>query len=585
MKDFKNKLPRSLPLLMIPALLLLLAAGFLLPKISPENKRFETFTEDLFRSEVCGSTINLHYTLADPSSCDISEYPITFGSVTPAGGGESYETALENHAAALSSFDESKLSSKNQLTLSILRQNCQAQQDCPDAQYLQEPLSPSLGVQAQLPVLLAEYTFRSSQDVLDYLGLLKSLPSYFQDIMNLEQEKSRRGLFMNDKAADGIISQCQSFIENPEQNYLIPVFDEKLEAMTELTAEEKQACKTLHDKLIVTVVVPAYQQLIDGLQSLKGTGKNPNGLAYLPGGKSYYTYLLRTQVGTDDTVTAVEQRLYHQLKADSEEMQKLLNENPALLLTDEKTDETRDARQEPSDILEELQTCMAEDFPSLPETPYEVKYVHKDLQEFLSPAFYLTPPVDTNSPNAIYINPHSGMEGTELFTTLAHEGFPGHLYQTVYFSETNPPLIRHLYEPGGYIEGWATYVESYAYTYAGGSADRNRLLWLNRSMNLCLYSLMDVGIHDHGWTLENTSSFLGKFGITNQETAAQIFEYIVETPANYLKYYYGYLNFLDIRESCREAQGDSFDLKDFHKKLLELGPMPFSILREEMSDR
>ena len=261
-------------------------------------------------------------------------------------------------------------------------------------------------------------------------------------------------------------------------------------------------------------------------------------------------------------------------------MQEILKANPSLRFSSEDT--VAQDIQEPSQILEQLQNRMADDFPNLPDTAYEVKYVHEDLQEFLSPAFYLTPPVDTNSPNAIYINPHSNMAGTELFTTLAHEGFPGHLYQTIYFSETNPPLIRHLYSPGGYIEGWATYIESYAYTYADGPQDQNRLLWLNRSMNLCLYSLMDVGIHYHGWTEEQNALFLARFGITDSDTAAEIYEYILETPANYLKYYYGYLNFLDIRTACQEAEGSDFNLKEFHQKILELGPMPFSILREEM---
>lgn len=570
---------RIAPLLLIPVLLLILLAALFIPGIYSENKKFETFTDNLFRSEVCSSTINLHYTLAEPDSCDINDYPITFGSVSQ-GDNTSYQATLENHSSVLSSFNKNRLSKKNRLTLSILEQNCKAQMDCPDAWYLQEPLSPSLGIQAQLPVLLAEYTFRSKQDVLDYLQLLQTLPDYFQRILKLEQEKSARGLFMNDKAADGVIAQCSSFIENPEENYLIPVFDEKLEAMSNLSSEERDSCQTLHNKLILQAVVPAYQQLIDGLNQLKGSGKNDKGLAYYPSGKSYYTYLLRTQVGTEDSVGDLERRLYTQLVADSKEMQQILRGNPTLLLTTDDT-KTQEAG-EPTQILEDLQTCMSEDFPVLPETSYEVKYVHKDLQEFLSPAFYLTPPVDTNSPNSIYINPHSNMGDTELFTTLAHEGFPGHLYQTNYFAETNPPLIRHLYSPGGYVEGWATYIESYAYRYADGDANRNRLLWLNRSMNLCLYSVMDVGIHYHGWTEEKTVSFLSNFGITSAETAGEIYQYILETPTNYLKYYYGYLNFLDLREACKKEDGDKFNLKKFHQKLLELGPMPFSILKEEM---
>lgn len=576
--------------------LLILTPALTLPGYL-ENRRFDSFSEELFRSEITSSTINLHYTLASPDSCGIKEYPITFGQGSLPDS-ESYALALENQAASLARFRPSRLSQPNRLALFVLKSYTQAQQSCPDALYLQEPLSPSLGIQAQLPVLLAEYTFRTKQDVVDYLSLLETLPQYFSELAALEREKSARGLFMNDRAADGIISQCSAFISDPQNNYLLSIFEEKLKNVPDLSAEESEACLSVHSKLIQSSVLPAYQSLIDALQALKGTGKNENGLAYYPGGKSYYIYLLQTQVGTQDSVSELENRLVAQLAADSSEMQRLTAEYPAALAelssgvpdasvqSSSSGQAAPETAMEPDEILEALCLEMSEEFPALPETSYEIKYVHEDLQEFLSPAFYLTPPVDTNSPNAIYINPHAQMDFTELFTTLAHEGFPGHLYQTVYFSETDPPLIRHLYEPGGYIEGWATYVESYAYQYAdaytGLSPEACRLLWLNRSMNLCIYSLMDVGIHYYGWTQAQTASFLSQFGITDLDTVSEVFQYIVETPANYLKYYYGYLNFLDLRDACMEKEGDAFDLREFHGKLLELGPMPFSLLREEM---
>ena len=133
------------------------------------------------------------------------------------------------------------------------------------------------------------------------------------------------------------------------------------------------------------------------------------------------------------------------------------------------------------------------------------------MEEFLSPAFYLTPPMDTGAPNVIYINHGRQISNLELFTTLAHEGFPGHLYQTVYFGRQSPSHIRYLIDYSGYVEGWATYVESYAYSYASGNPSLTRLLWLNRSINLCLYSLLDIGIHHDGWTMAETYALLKQF--------------------------------------------------------------------------
>ena len=234
----------------------------------------------------------------------------------------------------------------------------------------------------------------------------------------------------------------------------------------------------------------------------------------------------------------------------------------------------------PENTLGALSRLCQEDFPALPAASYEVKYVHEALEDFLSPAFYLTPPIDTRAPNTIYINNASRSTNLELFTTLAHEGFPGHLYQNQYFSLQKPENIRYLITSGGYIEGWATYIESYAYGYAEIDSDYSRAVWLNRSINLCLYSILDVGIHYRGWTREQTASFLSAFGITKDSAIEELYLYIVETPANYLKYYLGYLYFQDIKTKAQELQGDSFRLKEFHKKVLEIGPVPFPVLEK-----
>jgi len=208
------------------------------------------------------------------------------------------------------------------------------------------------------------------------------------------------------------------------------------------------------------------------------------------------------------------------------------------------------------------------------------------MEDYLSPAFYLTPPMDTGSPNVIYINRSGRTSNLELFTTLAHEGFPGHLYQTVFFGSQNPCHIRYLLTSSGYVEGWATYVESYAHSYAAdylddeAASDLTRLAWLNRSVNLCIYSLLDIGIHYRGWDQTKTAAFLQAFGIRQQSVIKEIFQYIVETPANYLKYYWGYLNFLDLKNFCEKKLGDEFILKEFHQKILEIGPVPFPILEK-----
>lgn len=545
------------------------------------NKQFEQYTDELFFTDVQGNALNLHYTLAAPEKLGITDYPVSLGNFDPSR--ISSRTLLwESRKSALEKFPSERLSQQNQLTKDILCLAYETELLSGNNYLLEEYLSPSLGVQAQLPILLAEYTFRREQDVQDYIKLLASVDTYFQNILTFEQLKSQNGTFMSDTTVDRITEQCSAFITNPEENYLHTVFQEKLKDVPQLTAAKQKAYQKLHMKILQEQVLPAYQALIDGLCLLKGSGKNPGGLSGLPGGKAYYEYLLKSSCGIYETVEQIQTRLLKQLQMDMEESENILHKKPELIyrITEKQPAFSVQEKSSPEDILKTLQNKLLKDFPSPPETSYKVKYVHKDLEAYLSPAFYLTPPIDTLSPNDIYINEYAGMKGTELFTTLAHEGFPGHLYQTISFASTNPPKIRHLLGMSGYVEGWATYVETYAYNYADQDSDLSRLQWLNRSLNLCILSLLDTGIHYDGWSRETTTEFLSGFGITDSTAQQEIFQVIVEDPANYLKYYMGYLHFLDLREDCKKEMGEHFDIRKFHQKILEIGPCQFPILEK-----
>ena len=547
-----------------------------------ENSRFDKFTEELFQSEVSGNTLTLHYSLAYPDRQGISRTEPSLGTVTS----DPVQTTrlCQTYEEKLKSFSYSRLSQENQLTLDMLLLYFHTRASLGKNYLLEEVLGPSLGIQAQLPILLAEYAFYTETDISDYLKLLTTVRPYFQSILAFEQQKSQAGCFMSDATLDRILKQCNAFIQDPDSNYMQEVFEQKLKSWGKLSKTDQKKLSTYHQKLLREEVIPAYQELMDGLQNLRGSGKSSRGLAYYQGGRDYYLYLLQSQTGSYVPVSQMEKRLTSQLLSDSQEISTLLKQNPALLTSLSSISGL--PQLSPEEMLQKLPALMENDFPSLPDTDWEIRYVHDSMKDFLSPAFYLTPPVDTGSPNVIYINQSPSNGHLELFGTLAHEGFPGHLYQTVSFARSKPSDIRYLITSSGYVEGWATYVESYAYNYAASlmdvtdASEAARLAWLNRSVNLCIYSLLDVGIHYQGWTQAQTAAFLKAFGITSASTVSEIYQYIVETPANYLKYYWGYLNFLDLKTASRKKEGDDFNLKEFHKKVLEIGPVQFPVLEK-----
>lgn len=370
---------------------------------------------------------------------------------------------------------------------------------------------------------------------------------------------------------------------------MLEVFAAKLKAFGTISESEQKTLNSRHKEILLNTVIPAYQKLIQGLLSLQGSGRPSQGLAHMQKGKEYYLYLLRSQVGSWTAVKDMQNRLTEQIITDMKLVQQMLKEQPSLL---RKMKSSLDLPEyKPAQMLGALHDRMADVFPELPETEFETRYVHKSMENYLSPAFYLTPPLDTGSPNIIYINPADQTSNLELFATLSHEGFPGHLYQTIYFLKTSPADIRTLITSSGYVEGWATYIESYGYQYAArdlddpAATDYTRLIALNRRINLCLYSLLDIGIHYYGWDETQAARLLQFFGITDAHVVSEIFQYIVETPANYQKYCWGCLNFLDLKKEWKDTLGDDFNLKAFHQNLLEIGPVQFPVLQKYMNER
>lgn len=538
------------------------------------NNDFEDYTEALFYTDISSDLLTLHYTLANPEDYGITNYNTSLGIYNPSILTQSL--ILENRIWTLNKYSSDILNEDNQLTKDILLLTYKTELHPGNQPLFYQTLSPSLGTQAQLPILLAEYTFRSEQDIQDYMKVLTSVEPYFHSILEFEQYKSQNGTFMSNTTAERIISQCTDFLDNPSENYLDSVFQEKIDTFSPLSDEQKNAYKSLHTKLLYEHVYPAYQLLIDGLSTLKGTGKNPNGLCSFSGGKAYYEYLLKSNCGIYETIPQIQERLLLEIQQILSTCREILQKNPDLIHNTEQIYSTNNFS--PSEILKELTVKISEDFPVSTIPSYDIKYVHKDLEEHLSPAFYLTPPIDTLSPNTIYINKHAQMDNIALFTTLAHEGFPGHLYQTITFSQSKPPLIRQLLSMKGFSEGWATYAETFSYSYLDIHPELALLTSQNHLLNLCLFSYLDTKIHYDGWNLADTCNYLDSFGIVNPDTQQEIFQVIVEDPSNYLVYCMGYLHLADLQKKMQKQLGDDFDIKNFHKEILHIGPCQFPIL-------
>ena len=539
------------------------------------DRQFRTFTRSLFQTEVSANTISLHYTLRSPSDYGIADIPATYGSLSS--DPVVAKASVRNVLSSLQEFDPDTLSSENALTFKILDTYLKNASTGTDYLLYQEPLGPVSGIHTQLPVLLSEYSFYDTQDVETYLALLKETPSYFDSVIRFEQKKAASGLFMPDYQADSVLDTCQSFIDMGKENYLVSTFNERIASLDLLPENKKDSFQKENIKLVTEEIYPAYQNLITAIKSLKGKGMNEQGLSHFPYGKKYYEYLVRQTTGCNESISRLRLMTRAQILEDLSVMQKVLFPADAALTQASVLEQTS-----PDSMLDDLRSKITDTFPEIPDVDFQVKYVPESMQDYLSPAFYMIPAIDNLTENVIYINNGQTASGLNLYTTLAHEGYPGHLYQTVYFSASEPDPIRSILDFGGYVEGWATYAEMMSYYLAPLPKTEASLLQKNSSVILGLYALADMGIHYDGWSVTDTVRFFSDYGINDPNAVQSVYKLIIGSPANYLKYYIGYLKFYELKKEMADAMGNQFSQKEFHRAVLDVGPAPFEIVYDEV---
>lgn len=563
----------------LAAVLSIIYAAILAPA-GKSTGSFSEFCTTFFREEMKSNTMNLHFTLKDPKAAGIDSYEITLGSLS---GDSPHNQArqLKKLSEELKKYSHRSLKGKDRLTCRLLSDYISRQQNLAAYPYYDEPLTPSGGVTSQLPVLLAEYTFRNTRDIKDYLGLLSQMDTYFLGILDYEQKKADAGLFMSDEACLKVIEGCEVFTEHPDDNFLIDTFSNRLNAMDGLTDTQKNAYLKQHSKVLSDHVIPAYSQMIKGLTMLLGRGHNNWGLCNFPEGKAYYEAVVSADTGCDDSVEDLFSQIAKARREDLMFCQNLLEKNPKLASQSPKPDA---ALKEENAMISRLQKEILTDFPAPPQTDVEICHVDPALSEYLAPAFYITAPIDDISHNRIYINDAKNDTDIYYFTTLAHEGYPGHLYQTICTSSYGAPEVLSLLNYPGYTEGWATYTEMQSFYYAGLDPDLASLLQHNQAATLSLYATADIGIHYFGWEKEKNAAFWSEYGVDDTATVNRITDLILEEPGNYLKYYVGYLKFRQMREQLA-LENKSFSVSAFHEAILRTGPSPFSVLEETVRDQ
>lgn len=537
---------------------------------------FKEFLNDLFIESMESNYLNLLYTVENPEAMGIEiGDDISWGECSIEDMEKTEQENLELYNE-LTAFDYDSLDYEGQLIYDTLKTTLENELIGCKYWYFAENLSPLDGIQTSIPIMLAEIEFTKKEDIDNYLKLANDTKRFINDVLTIEKYRSENyGLFLTDDGADDVIDQCNEFIDANE-NILISSFDSRINELDFLSDTEKEDYINKNKTAINTNVIPAFKAITETLPDLKGT-RLYNGLCEYEHGDEYYAYIVGENSSTltsvsdllaltekyiDDAVTTIQ-------SADMTDMYAAFYpEYPC---------------SEPRETLDFFADKLTVDFPTPATTEYEVKYVPKSLEASSSPAFYIIPPIDNIDKNIIYINGSDEYANEDLYSTLAHEGYPGHLYQCSYFNSLNPNPVRSILSFTGYNEGYAMYSERYAYDYSGLSQGAADVLKANDIYGYGLYSYLDLKVNYSGWNYEDVCDYMIELGY-DEEVSKELFSIAVNDPCVYHRYFIGLVEMLELMDYAKDLLGDDYSNINFNKYVLEMGPTYYDIIKDRMPD-
>ena len=558
-----------------------------------EDSHFQEISDEIVADSFQKDSISMQFSFQDPKQFGLSEETCSL----PLYNREEYLSAgtlLDETIESLEKIDPNHLSDSVRTTYEVLLPYLQQQRLGTDFPYYEEPLSPTSGIHISLPVLLAEFPVENEQDIETYLSVLSLMPSYLGSIADFEADKAALGMFMASEDADLVISQCEFFSSEKGKAFFTENFSLLLE---KINSDDKDLISSYfekHSAILTEQICPAYQKLADSVLLLKEPGKERKGLSQYAKGEAYYEHLVRQLVGTDASISEIEQKLYIRL----EDLYEKLSKFRASYKKGSSQPSSSHAKSlTVSNCLPVLQEELKPLFPLPDQTSnVTIKEIPDALKDFTAPAYYFVPSIAicrkgniSSIQNTIYVRPDLKQNPVDLFTTLAHEGFPGHMYQNVYFLSTQgvnrENVLRYCMNFPGYSEGWALYTELLSFSYADGDETYLELLRISREIQLCLLCILDIRIHRDEADVSDISPYLARIGIKEPTDVEQIFTYLINEPGTYLKYYVGYLELLDCKELYQRkcmSQKITYSELDFHTFFLTHGPDSYVNIKKEI---
>ena len=536
-----------------------------------DNKDFDLFLDTIFDELVSDNYLYMHFNVADYKAMGIEKPEVGFGHIVY-GVDEEEFNKTEKQLEDLLAFDYDKLSLRQQydydlLHYSLLETLC-------GLEYSKYNLIFSSSSQFCDGIVtnLMEFAMYDEESEEDFLAVLKDVPNYINEAIEYSKQQSNDGLYHSDDMLDEEISYIDNLISSNGKS----IYEHYKEY--DIYPEVKE--------LVENEVIPAFVTLKEYLNTLYGKTKSDK-LALTKINKGYAEYTYITNTSNNGDMYAIYTQLievysdwvnnfinaYQNNEHILEDYEDFLNDDKAINLSAE-------------DMLEYLRNNSSKRYEYLEDANYVVSAL--DTLGDSTLGYYVSPPIDNLNQNVIRVNAKINNEDYDqmsVFEVMAHEGFPGHLYQNIYFQQKNPHKFRATQSFIGYTEGYADLAAMDAIDMLNVDDEYKAVAKLNSITfnSHLLLSIVDLGVNYFGWDVNTIGNKLEKLFL-DKAIAQPLYDMVVAMPGTFVRYGVGYVSHLNLRKKAMDELGDKFDFVAYDRAIIENGSLPFAILEGVVED-
>lgn len=404
--------------------------------------------------------------------------------------------------------------------------------------YYESALKPLTGPQSEVLFILDVLEFDTIEDAQNYIEVLRDIDRYYDELCEFEEERASYGYINTDEVYEEVAQSFDALVEQEDDCFLYESFENRLDNIPGLSASDRQALIEEHESVMHDVVFPEFEECAARMRALK-CGAPDVGVCQYPGGDAYFAYLFYTQTNTGRSLdTSIEQVEAY--------AQSLVDQMNTIAYSGDFSwyDEYMSHNYSMGDTnanLTYLYEAIQNDFPMIPSHQYRLMDVPEVFEDSFSPAAYLGYHLDNFNSNMILTNA-SSINDT-FGVTCAHEGYPGHMYQSLYLRQSTNHPYMYIGDSIGYTEGWASYVENYAFKYFSTST-ASELVRIENIINILLFARFDLGINYEGWDIEDCANWYSEvFGQSiSSDSFADAYSLLLSDPGYGIKYGLGFIN-------------------------------------------